>query len=64
MERVLTQRYENFTEGKYLTYVTTNLLPEDLEEHYGSRLAERAKEMFNLIFVDGISRRRNPQWKE
>lgn len=41
----------------YHTHIVTNILPEQLEERYGSRMRDRLKEMFNLITIEGNSRR-------
>lgn len=39
------------------SHIVTNILPEDLEQRYGSRMRDRLREMFNLITVEGKSRR-------
>jgi len=58
MERILTKRYNNFVNGKCITHVTTNLLPAEIEEIYGTRLSDRCNEMFTKILIKGKSRRR------
>jgi DNA replication protein DnaC len=57
MHEVLTQRYKNglFTS----THVTTNLSAEQIKELYGVRVADRMREMFNLIsFPENAKSRR------
>ena len=54
MENILLNRYDKGV----ITHVTTNLLPEDLEDKYGTRVRSRVKEMFNLIRVTGDDRRK------
>ena len=39
------------------TYVTTNLYPNDVERKYGDYIRDRRGEMFNLIELNGESRR-------
>lgn len=39
------------------THIVTNILPEELEQRYGSRVRDRLTEMFNLITIDGKTRR-------
>lgn len=57
MERILTKRYSSFVNGKCITHVTTNLVPAEIVTTYGSRLADRAQEMFNFVKLNGTSRR-------
>lgn len=57
LEPVITRRYTNSTIGHCITHATSNLSPDDLESHYGTRLADRFKEMFNFVFLDGETRR-------
>jgi len=59
MERVLVQRYGKFTSGFCLTHITSNDTPDELEKKYGTRLADRAKEMFNFVFLKGDSNRQS-----
>lgn len=58
MERILIQRYVKFVNGFCITHVTSNDTPEELEAKYGTRLADRATEMFNFIFLQGESKRK------
>lgn len=58
MSRVLTERYKNFVNGKCITHITTNLLPEEIEDRYGTRIFDRFNEMFNWVFLDGPSKRK------
>lgn len=57
MEPVITRRYTYATIGHCITHATSNLSPDDLESYYGTRLADRFKEMFNFVFLDGETRR-------
>lgn len=47
-------RYANYS----LTFATTNYKFETLKEFYGDSIADRLKEMFNLIVLDGKSFRK------
>ena len=58
MERILMQRYPKFVNGFCITHVTTNDTPDELETKYGTRLADRAKEMFNFVKLPGESKRK------
>ena len=40
-----------------ITHVTTNLSPKEIQSKYGSYIADRINEMFNIIEVPGNSRR-------
>lgn len=53
MERLLTARYQKFTNGICVTHVTSNDMPQELEKKYGTRLFDRANEMFNFVFLRG-----------
>lgn len=53
MADILLNRYD----AKLTTHLTTNLMPEELEPMYGSRVKSRMREMFNLITVTGEDRR-------
>lgn len=48
-------RYE--LRDKIKTFATTNLRPQALEKLYGSYIADRVEEMFNVIELNGKSRR-------
>lgn len=54
ISNILYLRYE----GKGQTYASTNLTPKMLEKRYGSRLYDRFKEMFEVVVMDGKSRRK------
>lgn len=58
MERLLVARYSKFTNGLCLTHVTSNDTPDELLQKYGTRLSDRAKEMFNFVFLRGESKRK------
>lgn len=57
MEPILTTRYNRFTAGSCITHATSNLGPDKLEQFYGTRIADRFKEMFTHVLLDGDSRR-------
>jgi len=58
MERLLIQRYAKFVNGFCLTHITSNDTPDELMKKYGTRLADRANEMFSFIFLKGESKRK------
>ncbi len=49
MGAILAQRYEAYLAQGQLTHVTSNLLPSELETHYGSRIADRCRQLFNFV---------------
>ncbi|MFN8348774.1 MAG: hypothetical protein U0X91_27490 [Spirosomataceae bacterium] len=49
MGMVLAQRYENYLAQGLLTHATSNLLPCELEAQYGSRIADRCRQLFNFV---------------
>ncbi|RUT78013.1 hypothetical protein [Ancylomarina longa] len=51
---ILNQRY---LDKRFLMFVTTNLSPSQIEERYGDRVRNRLKEMFNVMSMQGESRR-------
>ena len=55
MQYIFQIRYE--FKNKVRTFVTTNLMPEAIEVLYGKYIADRVKEMFNVIELKGGSRR-------
>ena len=57
MEPIITRRYNAFTAGDCITHATSNLSPDELETMYGSRVADRFREMFTYVLLDGDSRR-------
>ena len=56
--RILLNRYRNFEKLGTKTHITTNLGLKQVEERYGKQLADRFIEMFNLLKLDGPSRRK------
>lgn len=56
MAEIIMNRYDNKL-PYHDTHITTNLLPEEVENRYGSRVRDRLREMFNLITFEGKSRR-------
>lgn len=56
IQTVLQLRYEFRYE--YCTHATTNLELNDIPARYGIYIADRCKEMFNIIHVDGDTRRK------
>jgi hypothetical protein len=58
MDRIIGRRYERFCYGKAITHMTTNLSPNEIVEVYGSRVADRMREMFTAVPLNGASRRK------
>jgi len=58
MLNVLLDLYDNARNSYCLIHVTSNLTPPQLEERYGTRLASRFKEMFNVLTLLGNDRRK------
>lgn len=56
MQYILQCRYE--LKGRIKTFATTNLKPESFEKLYGTYIADRMNEMFNIVEVKGKSRRK------
>lgn len=56
--RILLNRYRNFENLGTKMHITTNLNQKQMEERYGKQLADRFVEMFNLLKLDGPSRRK------
>lgn len=48
---ILQRRYDN--RYKSFTHVTTNLSKEQVKSHYGERIYDRCKEMFNFVEMGG-----------
>jgi predicted ATPase len=59
MADILYHRYNLWSHFRIPTFITTNLLPSQIEELYGDRLRSRFHEMFNDIVLDGKDRRYN-----
>lgn len=57
MQHILHIRYSYWQSIGLKTYITTNLFAEDIENLYGDYIRDRRKEMFNIIVLDGTSRR-------
>ena len=56
--RILLNRYRNFESLGTKTHITTNLNLSQIEHRYGRQLADRFIKMFNLLRLDGPSRRK------
>ncbi len=56
--RILLNRYRNFEDQGTKTHLTTNLDLGQIENRYGKQLADRFIQMFNLLKLDGPSRRK------
>ena len=56
--RILLNRYRNFESLGTKTHITTNLNLSQIEQRYGKQLADRFIKMFNLLKLDGPSRRK------
>jgi len=59
MEDILFQRYHLFQNRGIKTHISTNFSLKLLKEKYGDYIYSRLFEMFNIIFVDGVDRRKN-----
>ena len=55
--RILENRYDEFIAKNTKTFITTNLSLLQIEKRYGSRVRDRFVSMFNLIELNGTSRR-------
>ena len=56
IQTVLQLRYEQ--RYNFYTHMTTNLDPDtELSQRYGAYIADRVKEMFNVVKIEGESRR-------
>ena len=53
---LLLSRHELFLQSKIKTHATTNLIADEMEERYGSRVRSRMRQMFNLINFDKNTR--------
>ena len=60
MSEFLADRYTIFQDRKFrkLTHATTNLDRNNLKKKYSERIADRMREMFNIIQMNGESRRK------
>jgi len=58
MEHIMHLRYTFWQAEGLLTYVTTNLDANKVEELYGDYIRDRRAEMFNIIAMTGESRRK------
>jgi len=54
---VITERYRFFKKHGAITHATSNLLPSEWKKAYGTRVEDRLYDMFNLVFLDGKSKR-------
>jgi predicted ATPase len=59
-EMLILQRYNEFKRG-YITHLTTNIRPDELQKQYDSRTVSRIYEMCNVFPVIGPDRRRTAQ---
>ncbi len=57
MQKVLLARYEVFKQG-IMPFATTNLNAKELELKYGERIYSRMREMFNVLILKGMDRRK------
>lgn len=55
---LLFQRYDLYRNKGKKTHITSNLSIEQVEERYGQYISSRFYEMFNIIYVKGIDRRK------
>jgi len=49
MGEIILSRYDQFVSNNMITYITTNINSNEIEEIYGKRVRSRMREMFNLI---------------
>ncbi|MDO6603881.1 hypothetical protein Q4538_14170, partial [Arenibacter palladensis] len=56
--RILLNRYRNFENLGTKTHITTNLNSSQIEDRYGRQISDRFVRMFNLLKLDGPSRRK------
>ncbi len=56
--RILLNRYRNFEDQGTKTHITTNLDLGQIENRYGRQMVDRFIQMFNLLKLDGPSRRK------
>lgn len=56
MGELLISRHEYFLQSKIKTHATTNLIAEEMEGRYGSRVRSRMRQMFNLVYFDKKTR--------
>lgn len=56
--RILLNRYRNFEDQGTKTHITTNLNLGQIDNRYGEQLADRFVRMFNVLKLDGPSRRK------
>lgn len=52
------RRYYAYTDYFYLTHITSNIEPEEIQPQYGDFIASRMREMFNVILFPGKDRRK------
>jgi predicted ATPase len=57
MSELIGDRYKLLKKGKF-THATSNLSVDSLREKYKDRISDRFKEMFNILILDGKSRRK------
>lgn len=57
MQHILHIRYSLWQSARLKTFVTTNCDPLQIESLYGDFIRDRIREMFNIILMDGGSRR-------
>jgi len=57
IQHILAYRYNQWQNQGLITHATTNASPRELVTLYGEHIADRIREMFNLITLQGESRR-------
>jgi DNA replication protein DnaC len=58
IEELFSLRYNVFLKYRKLTHMSSNLYPKDLSAKYDVRIVDRIIEMFNVIEMNGISKRK------
>lgn len=57
-EIILSARYDREQKTEMITHATTNLNLDEIGERYGGRIKDRIVERFNIVVLDGESRRK------
>lgn len=53
VSEIILSRYDKLNMNRNMTHITTNLLPDEIEKKYGTRVMDRIKEMFNCVVYPG-----------
>ena len=58
IRELIKRRYYAFSDEHVLTHITTNMLPDKIEEVYGAYVSSRMREMFTPVLLNGPDRRK------